>query len=209
MYNFNMTADSRLGTIHTEETRPRMSQSQQQVDSTGANNPPFGRTGANNPMFGQTHNPETIAAIRAAKLGSTHSEESRAKLSAANLGANNPMFGRTGSLSPRYGIASPQAMAIYVYSADSKTLVRMFPSQIAAAEWLGVSNVTVSRYIKSGKVWNNQYVFRSETLLLVPAVTHLFNFPEYYAYSGIIPCYPEGRLLETQRYICTGTDVRL
>ena len=50
-------------------------------------------------------------------------------------------------------------MTINVYSLDN-VLVRSFTSQVAAAEWLGVSNFTVSNYIKSGKVWNKLYTFR-------------------------------------------------
>ena len=66
-------------------------------------------------------------------------------------GPNHPMFGK-------YGITPTNAMTIYVYSLDD-VLVREFPSQVAAANWLGVNQSTVSKYIKSGKVWNNLYVF--------------------------------------------------
>jgi hypothetical protein len=47
-------------------------------------------------------------------------------------------------------------MTINVYDIDN-VLVRSFTSQVAAAEWLDVSNVTVHNYIKSGKVWNKLY----------------------------------------------------
>jgi hypothetical protein len=40
-------------------------------------------------------------------------------------------------------------MTINVYDIDN-VLVRSFPSQVAAAEWLGVSRFTVQSYIKSG-----------------------------------------------------------
>jgi len=50
-------------------------------------------------------------------------------------------------------------MTINVYSAVDNQLVHSFSSQVAAAEWLGVSNVTVSNYIKSRKVWNKLYTF--------------------------------------------------
>jgi predicted transcriptional regulator len=56
-------------------------------------------------------------------------------------------------------------MTINVYDIDN-VLVRSFLSQVAAAEWLGVDNSTVSRYLKSGRqsqVWNNQYRFTKST----------------------------------------------
>ena len=58
-------------------------------------------------------------------------------------GPNNPMYGK-------YGKVPANAMTINVYSPNNK-LVRSFISQVAAAEWLGVSNFTVHNYIKSGK----------------------------------------------------------
>jgi len=49
----------------------------------------------------------------------------------------------------KYGITPTNAMTINVYDIDN-VLVRSFTSQVEAAEWLGVSNVTVHNYIKSG-----------------------------------------------------------
>ena len=70
-------------------------------------------------------------------------------------GANNPMYGN-------YGKIPANAMTINVYDIDN-VLVHSFPSQVAAAEWLNTSQTQVSRYIASGKVWNNQYTFRKST----------------------------------------------
>jgi hypothetical protein len=64
---------------------------------------------------------------------------------------------KSGALNPMYGKVPTHAMNINIYSLDGK-LFKSFSSQVAAAKWLGVSNVTVSNYIKSGKVWNNQYI---------------------------------------------------
>jgi group I intron endonuclease len=102
-YNFNPTADSRLGATHTPESKAKTSDS-----ISGANNPMYGRTGANHPMFGRT-------------------------------GANNPMYGKVPAT----------AMTVKVYSLDN-VLVHSFSSQVAAAEWLGVSRTTVQNYVRSG-----------------------------------------------------------
>jgi len=61
-YNICPTAESRLGTTHTAESKAIMSKSQQQVD----------RSGENHPIHGKTHTAETKAAISATKLGTTH-----------------------------------------------------------------------------------------------------------------------------------------
>jgi group I intron endonuclease len=81
--------------------------------------------------------------------GKSHSENTRAKMSEAKSGALNPM----------YGITPTNAMTINVYSLVNK-LVRSFTSQVAAANWLNISRTTLQRYLSSGKVWNNQYIFR-------------------------------------------------
>jgi len=74
----------------------------------------------------------------------------------------------------KYGITPINAMTINVYDIDN-VLVHSFPSQIAAANWLGVSNVTVSRHIKSGKIWNKQYVFQNllNIYLFIPLLSVL------------------------------------
>jgi group I intron endonuclease len=131
-YNFARFAEASFkGLTHSEETRAKLSEA-----NSGANNPMYGRTGALSPMYGKTHTPETLA-----KMSDSQNLVDRS-------GANNPMFGKVAA----------NAMTINVYSLDNK-LVRSFPSQVAAAKWIGVSNITVSNYIKSGKVWNNQYTF--------------------------------------------------
>jgi len=55
-----------------------------------------------------------------------------------------------------YGKVPTHAMNISIYSLDGKLIKSL--QVAAAAKWLGVSNVTVSNYIKSGKVLNNRYV---------------------------------------------------
>jgi group I intron endonuclease len=122
--------------VHSEETRAKISDSK-----SGANNPMYGRTGAQHPMYGRT--------------GANHPSYGKVPANAFQSGANNPMYGR-------YGITPTNAMTIDVYDLDN-VLVRSFTSQIEAAKWLGVSNVTVSRYIKSRKVWNNKYTFRKSS----------------------------------------------
>ena len=139
-YKFLTTAGSNLGYTHTLETLAKMSEAH-----SGANNPMYGRTGPNHPNFGKV------------------------PASAFQPGANNPMYGKvpanafesganTGANNPMYGKVAANAMTINVYDIDN-VLVHSFSSQVAAAEWLGVSNFTVHNYVKSGKVFKNLYRF--------------------------------------------------
>jgi len=78
-YNICPTAESRLGTTHTAETKALMSKSQQLVD----------RSGENHPIHGKTHTAETEAAISAALTGKTHTYDSKALMSERQLGNTN------------------------------------------------------------------------------------------------------------------------
>jgi group I intron endonuclease len=95
-------------------------------------------SGANNPMYGKTHTPET-----------------RAQMS----GANNHMYGKVPASAFESGNVPANAMTINIYDIDN-VLVHSFPSQVAAAKWLNIPRTTFREYISTGKVWNNQYIFR-------------------------------------------------
>jgi len=86
------------------------------------------------------------------------------------------MYGRTGVLSPRYGILSPKAVGVSLYTLGGE-LVKTFPSQTAAARYLGVSPRAISfaiklnAYVKRNIVWlkkllNNAVTFKFHLLLL-------------------------------------------
>jgi len=151
------------GKTHTPETVSKMSDSQQLVDRSGANNHMYGRSGENHPMYGKSHSDETRAKMSGAnnpmfgRTGANHPKFGITPTNAFQSGANNPMYGRTGANHPMFGRTN--GMTIYVYSLDG-TLINSFSSQVATAEWLSVNHSTISRYIKSGKVWNNKYSFR-------------------------------------------------
>jgi len=154
-YNFARFAEASFkGLTHSEETRVRMSDSH-----TGKTHSEETRAKMSDSSTGKTRTPETRVKISETMSGRTrthtpHTPETRAKMSDSKSGTLNPMFGKI----------SGNAMSINVYSLDN-SLVRSFSSQVAAAEWLGVSNTTVLNYVKSGKVWNKIYTFRKSTLL--------------------------------------------
>ncbi|RUS25909.1 hypothetical protein BC938DRAFT_471477, partial [Jimgerdemannia flammicorona] len=82
----------------------------------------------------------SLGAVRA-----PFSSEHRAKISAANSR-------RTGYNNPMYGLVAANAIGVSVFTVDL-VLVQSFASRDAAAAWLGVSDITVLRYIRSGKVF--------------------------------------------------------
>ena len=57
-----------------------------------------------------------------------------------------------------FSVTPTNALTVYVYSIDG-VLIQTFSSKVAAANWLNTSRRTVSRYLESGKVWNNLYRF--------------------------------------------------
>jgi len=84
-------------------------------------------------------------------------------MSDSKSGANNPMYGKVPANAFQSGANHPYAITISVYSSTDKTLIKTFSSQAAAAEWLNTSKVQVSRYVQSGKVWHNKYIFRKSS----------------------------------------------
>ena len=83
-YNLNSTAGSRLGSIHSEETKRKMSnffQGRKLTEQT-KNLLSLANKGMNNPNFGKTHSAKTKALIRLARLGkSILSESMKEKMS--------------------------------------------------------------------------------------------------------------------------------
>jgi hypothetical protein len=90
----------RKGIPHSEETRVKMRSAQQAIRKSGKDHPSFGRKaspeerermseshkGEKAFWFGKHHTEQSKAKLRAANLGKKHSDESKSKLSAASLG---------------------------------------------------------------------------------------------------------------------------
>jgi NUMOD3 motif len=71
-------------------------------------------------MYGKTHTPETRAQMSDSHTGLTHSEETRAQISDSISGANNPMYGKSGEL-------SPVSIQVNVYSAVDNEISTFIP----------------------------------------------------------------------------------
>jgi hypothetical protein len=100
------------------------------------------------------------------RLGTTHTAETKAKMSARKSGENHPMYGKTLSAESidLNRLNQPSRISVFVYEQETRKLVKEFPSQVTAAIFLKVSRYTVQYYLATGKVLNNKYIIRSSTL---------------------------------------------
>jgi len=118
------------GKIHSLEARSKMSKA-----NSGENHPLFGVTGENHPMFGKTHSAGTKAKMSEVKKGILKTEEHKAKISKA-------MYKK-----------------VYVYSSATPTILSYeFISISEAAKHFNCNIMTISKYIKSKKLFQNQWI---------------------------------------------------
>lgn len=175
--NILKTAGSSLGRIHSAETKAAISETMK-----GENHPFYGKnpssetlekmSGKNNHFYGKTHLPETLV-----------------KMSEAKLGENHPMFGKTGENHPMYGrshtketiqkmslarkgiikteehkakISRSMSKIVLVYSNTTPTIMSYeFMSYSEAAKHFNCNIMTISKYIKNGKLFQNQWLLFS------------------------------------------------
>jgi group I intron endonuclease len=150
-YNILKVAGSLLGYKHSELTKALISKIHK----------------------GKITSPETIAKISIANTGKSHSTETIAKLSGVNnhmygkKGALSPMFEKSGALNPFYGRThSPETIAklseakgggtIYVYDTQG-SLFKTFCSTRTAAEFFSCSHVTIAKYVKNNKLFQDKW----------------------------------------------------
>jgi group I intron endonuclease len=91
-YNINPIAESRLGSIQTEETKEKLSQAMK------SDNNPRG-------MLGRVHSAKVITKISKALVGKTLSTETIAKISKAKTGESHPFYGKSHTLESRLKIS--------------------------------------------------------------------------------------------------------
>jgi len=113
-YNTSPTAKNCLGCKRTSATKEKQS-----AMKTGDKHPNFGkhlseetRQKIGAAVRGRRKSAEEREASRKSKLGTKHTPESIAKISAANTGSNNRMFGKCGEMSPCFGkVCTPETRA--------------------------------------------------------------------------------------------------
>lgn len=105
--------------------------------------------------------------IAGSMLGYKHSEENLLKISQVQRGRkisspmrnknNNPM-----SLETINKIRQRVKGVIIKVFDENNNLVQEFPTISETAKFYGVSRVTISRYVESGRLWDNKFLFKLE-----------------------------------------------
>ena len=91
--------------------------------------------------------------------GKFHSEESKMKISLSKIGLKNPMYGKSHSEESRMKISLAVSLGkVEIYDLSNK-LINTFDNATLASKYLNIHKSTVNRYIKSGKIYKNQYKF--------------------------------------------------
>lgn len=86
-----------------------------------------------------------ILTIAGSPKGYTHTDEARSKISKAKKGELNPMFGRKGESSPRYG----SGQKLYVYSSDNFQLISLYRTMGEAETAMRSDRRTLKAFAKS------------------------------------------------------------
>nr|YP_010470481.1 GIY-YIG endonuclease [Inonotus hispidus]YP_010691056.1 GIY endonuclease [Phellinus igniarius]UVF37969.1 GIY-YIG endonuclease [Inonotus hispidus]WBU93157.1 GIY endonuclease [Phellinus igniarius] len=153
-YNLLKVAGSSLNHKHSEETKAKISKALKGVyvkdkspliGKNHSENPKelmsLKKRGVNNSLFGKSHSEETKELMRQKALGRKHSDETLLKMSVAN------------------------GSSVNIYEKCDKEgfkLIGCFISIRKAANFLGISKSTVTRYKNSGEIFKDRYRFSSQ-----------------------------------------------
>jgi hypothetical protein len=92
------------------------------------------------------------------RLGTTHTAETRAAMSASHLG-----FTHTAESIDLIRLNHPNRKSVFVYDIDNK-LVGEFLSLREAAKDHQIPRTTLRSYLDTGKAWNNKFLICSSPL---------------------------------------------
>ena len=162
IYNIAKIAGSSLGILKTKEQKDNISKALK-GKYVGKKSALFGRThnsetkklmslaksGINNPLYGKTHSNESKEIMRAKKLNNKLSEVTKEK------------------------IKITKGQAVYLYNLKDNTntlpsnfiLIKKFNSIRELSRFFNVSNGTISKYLRSGKIFKNYYLISNKSEL--------------------------------------------
>jgi group I intron endonuclease len=104
-------------------------------------------------LLGFKHSEKTLVKMN----GKSPTPETIAKMSEAKTGENHPMYGKTHTTEVKAKMSATLGTAIYVYDLDG-TLVNSFSSARKAAEYFNSTHVTIMKYIKNKKLYQEQWI---------------------------------------------------
>jgi group I intron endonuclease len=117
-------------------------------------------------MIGYKHSPEAKAKIKLIlnsdahpRLGVKHSPEAKAKISLSTSGLNNPLFGKQHSIHTKIRLSLAKSHFLFLVLDLHNNVVSSFSQVSLLAQSLGIHRSVVYRYLKSGKIFNNQFRF--------------------------------------------------
>lgn len=97
-------------------------------------------------------------------LNKTHSPEVIAAMSARVKGFNNPMFGKPVTFSNKKLISEFFSKSVYLYDANTLTLIARYSKHKYLVKDLGISPKTLIKYNDSGLVFRDKYIISSTEL---------------------------------------------
>lgn len=92
-------------------------------------------------------------------FGLQHKEETKEKIKNKMLGSKNPRFGKKLSEETKELISINSSKGLVEIRDIKKNLLHTCKNASAVANKIGIHKTTVSRYIKSGKLFDNKYYF--------------------------------------------------
>jgi group I intron endonuclease len=102
-------------------------------------------------------NTYNILKIAGNLLGFKHTEETIARINKAQKGELHSMYGKSPSIETRTKSRITQGTTIFVYSKDD-IFINSFYFIREAAKYYSCTHQTISRYLKSGKLFKNEWI---------------------------------------------------
>jgi group I intron endonuclease len=154
-------SEARTGTYHSDETKVKMRKPKSEETKTKMSEAKIGRTHTaeikakmSEAHKGKTLSAETKALMSKAKTGKFLSEKTKAKLSLVNKG-------KTRSVESK----AKMSQKVFVYTNSTPTILsHEFVSYTEAAKHFSCSIMTISNYIKSGKLFKEKWILYSSTI---------------------------------------------
>jgi group I intron endonuclease len=117
-------------------------------------------------MLGYKHTKQAIAKMKARFVnkkkhpmcGKTHSESSKYLMS--KPGKFNPMFGRTHSEVTKQLMSIKKSIIPLGLYDENNNFIDRYSNQVELANKLGVHKTTISKYIKTGKLFKNKFYIK-------------------------------------------------
>lgn len=112
-----------------------------------------------NSMLGYKHTSQAIQkmkdrfldSINHPMFGKNHTVESKKLIS--KPGNKNPMFGKVHKIETKQAISKNRSLPVSLYDSENN-YVLTFKNGLVLSKFLNCSNVTISKYIKTGKLYN-------------------------------------------------------